>query len=120
MLISVVNTGLSPAVAHHAEMRAWLAMQRFQERVSWLTISLRKLADAGAICRMEAWISGVGTVAAEHQDTDAVACVEIAAARLKYSAMRRLKARRRAPRRLQARTGGCHRANAPALAGMGW
>ena len=120
MKISVVNTGLSPAVVHHAETRAWLATQRFQEHLSWLTISLRKAAGVGAICRMEAWISGVGTVVGEHQDPDPVACVEIAAARLKHSAMRRLKARWQTPRRWQARTGGRYRTQAPALAGMGW
>ena len=119
MKISVVNMGLSPAVVHHAETRAWLATQRFQDRLSLLTISLQKVAGVGAICRMEAWISGGGTVVGKHQGPDPVACVEIAAARLKHSAMRRLRARWQTPRRWQARVGGRYRTEAPALAGMG-
>jgi hypothetical protein len=105
MKMSVVNTGLSPAVAHHAEVLAWLATQRFRERVSWLNISLRKLGTAGAYCRMEAWISGVGSVAGEFRGAEPVACVEFAAVRLKHSAMRRLKARWQAPRRWHSRAG---------------
>jgi hypothetical protein len=120
MKISIVNTGLSPSVVQHAETRAWLATQRFQERVSWLTISLRKVQGIGAICRMEAWISGVGTVVGKHQDQDPVACVEVAAARLKHSAMRRLKARWQTPRRWKARTGGRYRIQPTAMAGVGW
>jgi hypothetical protein len=117
MKISVINTGLSPAAARHAEVRAWLATQRFQERVSWLTVWLRKAGAAGAVCRMEAWVSGIGVVTGEHRCPDPVTCVEIAAARLKHSAMRRLKARWQAPRRWRARGGAQRGGVVPTLAG---
>jgi hypothetical protein len=118
MKISVMNDGLSPAVANHAEVRAWLATQRFRDRISSLNITLRKLGTAGASCRMEAWVSGVGAVAGEHRGADPVACVEIAAARLKHSAMRRLKAHWQAPRRWHSRAG-IREGMAPALVGSG-
>jgi hypothetical protein len=99
MNMSVLNRGLSPALARRAEIRAWLATQRFQKRISWLTIALRKAGPAHAFCRMQAWIAGIGPVAGEHRSPDPTACVEIAAARLKHAAIRRLKARWQTPRR---------------------
>jgi hypothetical protein len=106
MKITVINTALSPALTHHAETRAWLATQRFQDQVSWLTIYLRRAGgdSAGVECRIDGWVSGVGQVISEYRCSNPAISVEIAAARFKHSVMRRLKSRWQTARRWRMRS----------------
>jgi hypothetical protein len=99
MNICIFNQYLSDAAARHADVRVVLATQRFRERVSWVKVCLKKTGAASAACRMLAGVRGVGVVTGAHEGPDPVACVEIAAERLKQAALRRLKARWQVPRR---------------------
>jgi hypothetical protein len=93
MNITIINHAFSPALSRHAETRVWLATQRFQDRIPWLTVYLRCGAhgSARAQCRIEAWVRGIGQVISEYRCADPSLCVDIAAARFKHSVLRRLK-----------------------------
>src|SRR5689334_13944735 len=110
MNITVINSALSPALARHAETRAWLATQRFQDQISWLTIYLRRAGGGAAAveCRIEGWVRGVGQVISEYRSSNPATSVEIAAARFKHSVTRRLKARWQTARRGRMRAQAAH------------
>jgi hypothetical protein len=102
MNLTVLNSGLSPALTRYAEVRTWIALQKISHRVAWLTVWLRDSSDqraGGKICRMEAWVRGVGQVVAEHQDANPSVAVEVAVSRIKQGICRRVKKRWQGPRR---------------------
>lgn len=94
--VFVANMELPPALRFHAEVRTWLALQRFARRVRWAEVHLRSCngvrSTAGKCCRIEAWLGPAGVVVVEHQDADPYAAIDLAAARLKHAVARRLKA----------------------------
>ncbi|MGE5611696.1 MAG: HPF/RaiA family ribosome-associated protein [Bacillota bacterium] len=94
--VFVANMELPPALRHHAEVRTWLALQRFARRMRWAEVHLRSCngvrGNAGKCCRIEAWLGTAGLVVVEQMDVDPYAAIDLAAARLKQAVARRLKA----------------------------
>jgi hypothetical protein len=56
--VSVVNMELPLALRNYAEVRTWLALQRFAKRIRWVRVWLRSCNGGrggdGKVCRMEA------------------------------------------------------------------
>ena len=118
MKLTVLNSGLSPALTRYTEVRAWLALQKLAHRIAWLTVWLKNSNGAksghGKICQMKAWVKGVGLVVAEHQDANPSVAVEVAVSRIKHAILRRIKKRWQSPRRYQARLREAAHAASPA------
>ena len=95
--VSVVNMELPLALRNYAEVRAWLAVQRFSGKVRWVNVWLRtcngESGGPGKLCRMEAWLAKIGPVVVEHVDADPYVAIDAAAVRLKRAVASRLKTR---------------------------
>src|SRR5690554_947310 len=93
--VSAVNLELSPALRQYAEVRVWLALQRFSRRVRWVKVWLSRCNDTpggeGWRCRLGVWLGRLGLVVVEHTDADAYVAIDAAAIRLKQAVLRRLK-----------------------------
>ncbi|HOB76208.1 MAG TPA: HPF/RaiA family ribosome-associated protein [Phycisphaerae bacterium] len=95
--VSVINTELPLALRNYAEVRTWLALQRFANRVRWVNVWLRTCngdrGGDGKLCRMEAWLGRAGSIVVEQMDVDPYMAIDAAAIRLKRAIADRLKFR---------------------------
>jgi ribosome-associated translation inhibitor RaiA len=107
---NAVAVALSPAQREYARTRLWIATQGAAE-VTWagLWLAVPESAAQGTVidCWITAWFRGNGPVSVSHSAADALAAIDLAAARLEHAIRRHLpanRARLRTPRACRTRT----------------
>jgi regulator of nucleoside diphosphate kinase len=79
----------------YAEARVGLAIRRAADRLTFVGVRLRPedahAPDSPTQCQLEAWIRGLGLVAAKHTDPDSCVAIDRAAALLEQAVLRKLR-----------------------------
>jgi ribosome-associated translation inhibitor RaiA len=76
----------------YAESRVGLAIHRAVDRVSFVRVRLTREDGRAVMCRVEAWLRGLGVITAKHADIDSYVAIDRAAALLEQAVLRRLRA----------------------------
>ena len=94
--ISARGFDMPEALSEHVNARLWLALGRAARRVSWvgarLSFARAKAPRERFLCRLDAWLRGVGVVTAAHAHEEPGVAVDRAAALLKRAVERNVAA----------------------------
>jgi ribosomal subunit interface protein len=94
MRIEVSTRGCSvPEVLRlYAEERVWRAARRMTARLSWIAVRLkhedRHEVDTRVVCRIDAWLRGVGVVSVTYSNIDTYVAIDRAAVLLEQALRR--------------------------------